>query len=96
MYVEVEDGLSGARPYIEHRAIPVFDAAIMGDLSGCEMTSANDLSLFERRFFEAANVLLGNDEHVSRRFRINVFKGIGMFVLVDFLRSNVAGKDAAE
>ena len=46
--------------------------------------------------FRAANVFLGDHEHVRRRLRIDVLERKGVLVFVDFLGRNFTGNDAAE
>jgi len=39
---------------------------------------------------------LGNDQDMSGSLRIDIFKGKGMLILIDFLGWNLVAKDTAE
>ena len=41
-------------------------------------------------------MFLGDDQHVCRRFRVDVFKGEDVGIFVDFLGRNLAAQNAAE
>jgi len=96
MDVQVEDGLSGSGPHIQYRAIAVFDAALSGHVSGRQMAKTNDVGIFCGRFLQSANMFFGDHEDMRRRLRIDVLEGQGVLVLVNFLRGNLTGNNAAE
>jgi len=94
--MQVKHGLAGTGPDIEHRAVPVFNAALARNVRSCEMTAANGFRVFGLSFFQSADMLLGNDQHVRRRLRVDVLKRVGVFILVNFLRGNFTGDNPAE
>ena len=67
MHVQMKHRLAGARPYIQHRAIAIFDAALPRHPGCRQMAQADDLRIFGRCFLQAANVFLGNHQHMGRR-----------------------------
>src|ERR1700733_880130 len=94
--VKVENRLSRIGTDVEHGAISFFNAAVARNLGRREVTAADQFSFFRCRFFQSANVFLGNHQNVGRSLRIDVFKGEGVVVFVNFLRRNLAFKNAAE
>ncbi len=60
------------------------------------MAVTDDLGILGRRMFQVNYVPLGDDEHMGRRLRIDVFKGVNLFVFVNFLGRNLAGNDLAK
>lgn len=96
MHMEVEDGLTRAWTYIEHRAITIFNAALAGDLRRHQVAAAYGLGIFGCCFLHAPNVFFGNDENVRRGLRINIFEGKGVGVFIDFFGRHFATDDAAE
>ena len=94
--MEMEDGLARTGANVDHGAVPIFDAALAGDLRGGEVTSANDRGVLDRRLFEPRNVLLWNDEHMSRALGVQVFEGENVVIFVDFSRRDFAAQKAAK
>jgi hypothetical protein len=94
--VQMEHGLSGARPDIDYRAVSVFNAAPAGDLGGYQLAAAQGLGIIWFSLFQTANVFFGNHEDVSGCLRVNVFKGVTIIVFVDLLSGHFATDDAAE
>ena len=94
--MEVEDGLSGAGSDVQDGAVSVLDIALAGDVGGGQMAAADDFSVRTFRFFQSGEMTFGDDEHMGRRLRINVFKGEDVFIFEDFLRRNLAANNAAE
>ena len=96
MYMQVKYGLSRAGADVQNGAIAVFDVAVTGNLCGDEMAAADDFCVARLRFFQAAQVLLGDNQHVSWGLGIKVLERVRMFVFVDLFRRNLAGDDFAE
>ena len=96
MHMEVEDGLTRAWTYIEHRAITIFNAALASDLRSDQVATAYGLGIFGCGFLQAPNVFFGNDENVRGGLRINVFEGKGVGVFINLFGRHFATDDAAE
>ena len=96
MYMQVKYGLSRAGADVQNGAIAVFDVAVAGNLRCDEMAAADDFCVARLRFFQAAQVLLRDDEDVSWGFGIKVFEGVRVLVLVNLFRRNLAGDDFAK
>ena len=94
--MQVKHGLAGTGPDIEHRAVPVFNAALARNVRSCEMTAANGFRVFGLRFLQSANMLFWNDQHVGWRLRIDVLKRVGVVIFINLLRGNFAGNNPAE
>jgi len=96
VHMQVKYRLPRARPDIQHGAIPVFDRALLGDMGGGEMAAPHQFRVGGGCFFEAGNMFLRNHQHVGRPLRVDVFKGIRVFVLEDFLGRNLTANNSAE
>ena len=94
--VEMEHRLSRAWAYIHDGPVSLFHIALAGDLGCREVTAANHFGILGLRFFQSSKMLSGDDQHMRRRLRIDVFKGKHVLVLVDFLGRNLAAQNAAE
>src|SRR5271166_5315107 len=96
MNVEVEDGLSGTGAYVEDGAVSMLDIPLAGDVGCGQMAAADDFGVGGFGFFQPREMLFGNDEHVRRRLRADVFEGEDMLIFVNFLGGNFSPNDAAE
>src|SRR5579864_119450 len=94
--VQVKDGLSSAGANVEDGAVSLLDFALAGDHGSSQMTAADDFGVAAFCFFQSCKMAFGNDEHMGRRLRINVFKREHVFVFKNFFRGNLAANDAAE
>ena len=65
-------------------------------MSGGQMTTADQFGVLRRSFFQSTDMPLGNDQNMGGGLRIDVFKGEGMLILIDFLGWNLVAKDTAE
>ena len=92
----MEDGLARSRADVVHRAVAVLDAALARNLRRYQVRVPDNLRVLRFRFLQAANVLLGNDQHVRRRLRVNVLDYENMLVLVNLLAGCLAGNHVAE
>ena len=96
VYVQVKNGLPGTRADVEHGPVAILDAALACDVGGGELAVADEFSILGQRFFQPANVLLRNHQHVRRSLRIDIVEGVGVLVFVDFLGGYFPTNDAAE
>lgn len=94
--MEVENRLSSAGADIKNGAVSLLDVALTGDLGGGQMAAADEFGVGGLGLFQSRKMLLGNDENVRGRLRVDVFKGENVVVLVNFLGRNLAADDAAE
>src|SRR5271169_61404 len=94
--MQMEYRLPRPRPDVVHRAVSVLDAALAPDLRRYELAVAKDLGVFWRGFLQSDDVPLGEDEHVSRRFGVDVLEGEHLVVLVNLLRGNLPGDNFAK
>lgn len=96
MHMQVEDGLSGARADIQHRAVTVFDRTVVCDARGRQMAEPDQGRVFRRRFLKSGDMFLWNDEDMSRALRMDVFKGKNVIVFMDFPGRNFAANNPAK
>jgi len=94
--VKMKDGLAREGADVDHGAVAIFDAALAGDLGGGKLASADDFRVFGLRFFQAGDVLLGDDENVCRPLRIEILEGEDVVIFEDLFRGDFAAKQAAE
>jgi hypothetical protein len=94
--MQMEHGLSSARPDIHDRAVTVFDPTIASNARGSEVAESDQIRVFRRGLFQIDNMFLGNDEHMSRALRVDVFEGKEMIVFIDLLAGYFAANDTAE
>src|ERR1700730_1172508 len=96
MDVEMKHRLPRARTHVHHGPVSLFDVALARDLGRCQVTSTDHFGVLSLRLFQPGKMFFRNNQHMRRRLGIDVFKGKHIFVLVDFLRGNLAAKNAAE
>jgi hypothetical protein len=96
VYVQVENRLSGARTYVQHRAVALFDAAFARNVRGHKMALADRLGIAGPGLLQAPDVFLGNYQYVGWALRVDVLKGVNALIFVDFLAGYFAPDDAAE
>ncbi len=94
--VQMKHRLAGARTYVQHGAVAVFDSALPCDLGCGQVTASDKFRVFGGCLFEAGDVFFGNYENVGRTLRIQVFESKGVLIFVHLLRRNFAFDDAAE
>ena len=80
----VEDGLAGARAHVVDRSISAFDSVFAGQLCRHKLHVAQQFSIGVLGLVQSFNVLFGNNQNVCGRLRLDVFKGKGLLILVDF------------
>ena len=96
MHVQVKHRLSSARTNIKNSAVAVFDSALARDVCRHKMTSAHQFSILYLRFFQTADVFLGNDEHMGWPLWIDVVECEGVLVFIDFLGGDFTTNNSAE
>lgn len=96
MQVKMKDRLARIRPYVVDRAETMFKFAFMGDFCRYKLAIANQLRIGIRRLINARNMLLGNNQHMRRRLRIDVFKRKGLLVFIDLPGGDPARDNLAE
>ena len=94
--MQVEHGLSGSGADVEDGAVSLLDVSLARDFGGGEMAASDELGVFSLGFLKPSEVFLGNHKHMRGGLRIDVLEGKNVFILVDFLRGNLAAQDAAE
>ena len=94
--MQVKDGLSGAGANIQHGAVSLLDLALAGDHGSGQMAAADNFGVSTFGFLQSCEMPFGNDEHMGRRLRINVFKREDVFIFENLFRRNLAANDAAE
>ena len=94
--MQVKDRLTSAGANVEDSAVSLLDLALSGDHGSGQMAAADDFGVAAFRFFQSCNMAFGNDEHMGRRLRINVFKSEHVFIFKNFFRGNLAPNDATE
>jgi hypothetical protein len=74
----------------------LFDVSLAGYFGRRQMAAPDHFGIFLLRFFQPSKVFLWDNQHVSGRFWINVFKRQNVFVLVNFVRWNFTAENTAE
>jgi hypothetical protein len=60
------------------------------------MAMPQQIRVFHRRLFQPGNVFLGDNQHVGGSLRVDIVKGKGVFVFVNFLGRHFAAHNAAK
>ena len=94
--MKMEYRLAGAGTDVKDRSVAALNAAFAGDFGGHELAAAQGFRVRIFRLLESHDVPSGNDQHVGGGLRIDVIEGEGVFVFVNFLCGNPAGKNLAE
>jgi hypothetical protein len=96
VHVEVEHGLSGPLPDVQHGAVAILNRPLSGNVRRGEEATANEFRVFWLSFLQARNMFLGKDEYVRRALGVDIVKGEGVLVFVDFLGGNFTADNTAE
>ena len=96
MNVEMKHRLPRSGPYVQHGPVSLLDVPLARDLGRCQVTLADHFGVLSLRLFQPGKMFSWDDQHMRRRLWIDVFKGKDVIVLVNFLRGNLAAKNAAE
>ena len=95
--MEVVDGLAALVAHVEDQAIaPVADAGLPGNRCRCLKETAEEGAVLCRQLAGRGNVLLGDQEDVGRRARIDVVDGEEMVIFVDLRDGDLARGHATE
>src|ERR1700683_2709254 len=96
MDVEMKNSLPRTLPPVHHCAMSPLNVALGRDLRRHQMAAANHVGVFSLGFVQSRKMFLWDDQHMRRSFRLDVFKGEDLSILIDFLRGDLAADDAAE
>src|SRR6516225_299927 len=94
--MQVEHRMPCAWADVVHGAVTVLDAALAADLGSNEVAISDDLGIPWLGFFQADQMLLGDDEHVRGRLRIDVLENVDLVIFVYLLRRDLARNDLAK
>jgi len=96
VHVQVEHRLPGPLPDIQHGTVAILNRPLSGNVSRSEEATANEFRVFRLGFLQARNMFLGKDQDVGRALGVDIFKGEGVFVFVNFLGGNFTADNTAE
>jgi hypothetical protein len=97
MEMDVEDGLPGIRPRIDHHAITtVLNSLLPGQLFGREKELSHDLGIGFLQVVHGRDVLSWDDEDMGGGLGVDVAKCHDLGVGSDNVRRNLSGGDSAE
>lgn len=80
----MKDGLTSAGANVQDGAVSLLDLALSGDHGSRQMAAADDFGVTAFRFFQSCKMPFGNDKHMGRRLRVNVFKREDVFIFEHF------------
>jgi hypothetical protein len=92
----MEHRLSRARAHIHNGPVSLLDIALAGDLGRRQVAASDHFGVLRLRFLQSSKMLPRDDQHMSRRFRIDVFKSKDILVLINLLGGNLAAENSAE
>ena len=97
MDVNVKHRLTARFARVDYRAVAGFgDTFLVGDLGREPHQMAENGFVALPGVVQRFDVFFGNDQDVRRGLRIDVAKGVGRCVLIDFGRGNLALDDVAK
>ena len=96
MNVQVKHRLPRAGANVQHSSIPALNLAFARNLRRGKVTASDDLCVGSFRFFQSGEMPLGNNQNVSGRLRLNIFKGKNVLIFMNFLGGNVAANNSAK
>ena len=92
--MQVRHGLAGIRAVVEHEAKTILlEAKLLRDRGGFEHQMAEHLVILRRRFGDARDGFLRNQQNVRRRLWVDVAKGDDEVVFINDLRRDFARDD---
>jgi hypothetical protein len=94
--VQVEDGLSRPGPDVQHSPVAVLDPSFVSDARGRQMAAAHQFGVFGRRFLQSGKMSFRDNQNVRGALRIQIFKGEGVLIFVDFLGWHLTANDATK
>ena len=83
-------------PTGEEESLAILNRALSCNVGRGEVAESNEFRVFCLGFLQAGNMFLGNDQHVGWTLRVDIFKGEGVHVFINFLGGDFAAKNAAE
>ncbi|MCU1255531.1 MAG: hypothetical protein JWM83_1830 [Candidatus Angelobacter sp.] len=96
MQMQMENCLACVRTHVIDRTESVLQFAFPSYLCRDQLAIAHQFRIRFRSLVNAHNMFLGDDQHMRRRLRFDVFKRKGLFVFVNFFSRNFSGDDFAE
>jgi hypothetical protein len=96
MHVQVKDRLSGPRANIEHRAVPLLNVSLSGNVRGRQVAPPDDFGVIGLGLFQSGKMFLRDNQNVRGRLRADVLKSENVFVFINLFRGNLALKNAAK
>ena len=95
--MNVENSLSGRVAVVDHGAVSVgVQMQIARDLSDAHQRRSDGGGVGLAQIIEAGNVLARNDQHMRGCLRVDVMERDDIAVFIDFLRGDLAVRNAAE
>jgi len=94
--MQMENCLTRVRTHVIDRTESVFQLAFPRDLCRNKLAVTNEFRVLLGRLINANNMFLGDDQHMRRRLRFDVFKREGLFVFINFFGWDFSGDDLAE
>jgi len=80
--VQMFDGLAAIRAGVDHQTVAIGQMLFFGDLTGCQQQMAQQCCILLTTAVKRSHMLTRNHQNVHRSLRINVCKGVAVFVLV--------------
>lgn len=92
--MQMRHGFAGVRAVVEDEPKTILrEAEFLRDLARLEHQVAENLVIFSRRFGDAGNGFLRNQQNVRRGLRVDVAKGDDEVVFINDLRRDFARDD---
>src|SRR5215470_17580270 len=96
MQVQVEDGLASAAAGVDYRAVAALQFSFSRDLRGYHGHGSEHSFVFRARFCQRRKMLLGTNQNMRGRLRINVLEGKNVGVFIHHFGGNLFSCDFAE
>ena len=96
VHVQVEHGLSGPLPDVQHGTVAILNRPLSGDVRRSEEAKSNEFRVFRLSLLQARDVFFGKDQHVRRALGVDIFEGERVLVFINFLRGNFTTDNTAE
>jgi len=94
--VEMVDSLAAVRAGVDDQAVAVGEVLGAGDFHGCGEEMAEHGGVLRRGMGVGGEVLLGDEQDMDRRLRIDVREGEDVVILIEALGGDGTGCDFAE
>lgn len=90
--MQMRHGFARVRPVVKHEAIAaLLEAEFLSDFSSFKQQVTKNLVILGLGFGDAHNGLLGDDQNVGWRLRLDVAEGAHQIIFIDNVRGNFAG-----